>query len=288
MPVPFCVTNDGSERPGMTSTHIHRAVSADGTEIGGRVQGDGPPLVLVHGSPHDGDIAWGAMLPYLTGRFTCYVLSTRGRGLSGDSGDYSPPRLVEDVEAFVDGIGKPVWLMGWSSGGRLALGAAAHSGSVAGVIIFETGVWSATGEDDLSSWDATMKQMDEAAADGRRVDAAGAFHAWLANDDEIGALETDYLERCAGIVPAMLQEFRQGAIYEGPSPTDPEVLAQVNAPVMLLRGRATLRHTMFISDAPAQLELLEERRFGNGVVYLSYRTQTWWVEAKGSRGLPRT
>lgn len=229
----------------MTSTRIHRAVSADGTEIGGRVQGVGPPLVLVHGSPHDGDLAWGAMLPHLTGRFTCYVPSTRGRGMSGDSPDYSPPRLVEDVVAFVDGIGEPVWLMGWSSGGRLALGAAADSGSVTAVILFETGVWSATGEDDLATWDATMKQMDEAAAEGRLVDAAGAFHAWLANDDEIGALETDYFERCAGIVPAMLEELRQGEIYEGPSPTDPQVLGQVSAPVVLLRGQETLQRTMF-------------------------------------------
>ena len=30
----------------------------------------------------------------------------------------------------------------------------------------------------------------------------------------------------------------------------------------------------FPVDAPAQLELLEEHRFGNGVVYLRYRTQT--------------
>ena len=30
----------------------------------------------------------------------------------------------------------------------------------------------------------------------------------------------------------------------------------------------------FLGDAPAQLELLEEHRFGNGVVYLRYRTQT--------------
>jgi dihydrofolate reductase len=30
----------------------------------------------------------------------------------------------------------------------------------------------------------------------------------------------------------------------------------------------------FPSDAPAQLELLEEHRFGNGVVYLRYRTQS--------------
>lgn len=40
-------------------------------------------------------------------------------------------------------------------------------------------------------------------------------------------------------------------------------------PVLVGRGKPA-----FLSDAPAQLELLEEQRFGNGVVYLRYRTQT--------------
>lgn len=229
----------------MTSERIHRAVSADGTEIYGRVQGDGPPLVLVHGAPHDGDIAWEALLPHLTGRFTCYLPSTRGRGLSGDSPDYSPPSLVGDVKAFVDSIGEPVCLMGWSSGGRLALGVAAHSDAVANVVLYETGVWSVMREDDLAGWDSALEQMNDASADGRLVDAARAFHAWVATDNEIAALETNYFERCAGIVAAMLQEFRQGETDAGPGPTDPGVLAQVGAPVLLLRGQETLQTALY-------------------------------------------
>lgn len=61
---------------------IHRAVSADGTEISGRVHGQGPPLVLVHGALHDGDIAWSALVSHLTERFTCFLPSLRSRGLS--------------------------------------------------------------------------------------------------------------------------------------------------------------------------------------------------------------
>jgi hypothetical protein len=44
--------------------------SADGTEIVGRVVGDGPPLVLVHGAIGDGEFAWTELLPHLTDRFT--------------------------------------------------------------------------------------------------------------------------------------------------------------------------------------------------------------------------
>ncbi len=37
----------------MTNERIHRAMSRDGTEIAGRVYGQGPPLVLVHGAMDD-------------------------------------------------------------------------------------------------------------------------------------------------------------------------------------------------------------------------------------------
>ena len=86
----------------MDERRIQRAVSADGTEIVGRVIGQGPPLVLVHGAIGDGEFAWTELLPHLTDRFTCYLPSTRGRGLSGDHPDHSLPRLQEDVDAFAD------------------------------------------------------------------------------------------------------------------------------------------------------------------------------------------
>ena len=106
----------------MNEKRIHRAVSADGTEIAGRVVGEGPALVLVHGGIGHGDLAWEALLPHLTDRFTCYLPSTRGRGLSSDNPDHSPARLEEDVTAFVDSIGEPVCLVGWSGSGAWVLG----------------------------------------------------------------------------------------------------------------------------------------------------------------------
>ena len=108
----------------MTESRIHRAASADGTEIVGRVIGHGPPLVLVHGAIGDGEFAWTELLPHLTDQFTCYLPSTRGRGRSDDHPDHSLPRLSEDITAFVATIAEPVCMMGWSGGGPLALGAA--------------------------------------------------------------------------------------------------------------------------------------------------------------------
>lgn len=229
----------------MTDERIHRAVSADGTEIAGRVEGDGPPLVLVHSAPHDGDIAWEAMLPHLTDRFTCYLPSIRGVGLSGDNPDHSPPRLEEDVNSFVDSIGEPVCLVGFSTSGPLVLGAATHSGAVAAVAVYDLLVGSVMREEHLASLGAMLEQMSAAAAEGRLVDAARTSHHHTATDDEFAALEAGYLggeyfERCAEIVPAALQWVQQGAAYEGPLSTDPEMLAQTAAPVLVLRGQEIL------------------------------------------------
>jgi pimeloyl-ACP methyl ester carboxylesterase len=229
----------------MTGERIHRVVSADGTEIAGRVAGDGPPLVLVHSAAHDGDIAWEAMLRHLTDRFTCYLPSLRGVGLSGDNPDHSPPRLQEDVTSFVDSIGEPVCLVGFSTSGPLVLGAAINGGAVAAVAVYDLLVGSVMRDEHLTSLGDMLAQMSAAAAEGRLVDAARTSHRHSATDEEFAALEAGYLggeyfERCAPIVPAALQWVQQGAAYDGPLATDPEMLAQIAAPVLVLRGQKTL------------------------------------------------
>lgn len=230
----------------MTDGRIHRAVSADGTEIAGRVQGQGPPLALVHGGIGDGEFAWDALVPHLTDRFTCYLPSTRGRGLSAENPDHSPPRLQEDVTAFVNSIDEPVFLVGWSGSCPWVLGAAADSGAVAAVAAYEPTLGWLAREDDLARLGAAIEQAGIAAAEGRLVDAVHAFAPGLCTDTEIAALkETDFFERWAGGIPAMLQFLQQEMAYEGPRPTDPEALRRVATPVLLLRGQQTLLGTLF-------------------------------------------
>jgi pimeloyl-ACP methyl ester carboxylesterase len=240
----------------MIDERIHRAVSADGTKIAGRVRGRGPALVLVHGGIGDGDVAWEALLPHLTDRFTCYLPSTRGRGLSSDDPDHSPPRLEEDVIAFVDSIGQPASLVGWSGSGAWVLGAAERSASVAAVALYEPAVVSVMRDGDLARTSATMEQVGIAAADGRLVDAMRAFAAWICTDREIAAVEqTDFHERWAGCIPAMLRFVQQDASYAGPRSTDPDELRTITAPLLLLRGRQTQLGTWF---ADAERHILQQ------------------------------
>jgi pimeloyl-ACP methyl ester carboxylesterase len=232
----------------MSDDRIHRAVSADGTGIAGRVEGQGPPLVLVQSTVHDGAWAWDALLPHLAGRFTCYLPSLRGRGSSGDSPDHSPTRLQEDVDAFVDSIGEPVFLMGWSEGANLALRAAANSGAVAAVVAYEPTVYALLGDDDLARFGAAIEQQMEAVADGRALDAAHIFLRFVCTDDELAALDPAYIDRQASIHPLVMEEVRQEASHDGPQPTDPEVLARIEAPVLVLVGQQTRLDT-FLGDS---------------------------------------
>lgn len=233
----------------MSDTRIHRTVSADGTEIAGRVYGYGPPLVLVQPSVVDADMAYAALLRHLTDQFTCYLPSLRGREPSGDNPDHSPPRFQEDVNAFVGSIGEPVCLTGWSEGASLALGAAAHSDAVTAVAAYEPGVWNLMREDDLARFGDAIEQQMEAVADGRALDAALIFLRFVCTDGEFAALDADYLDRQASLHPLVMQEVPQEASNDGPQPTDPEMLAQIDAPVLVLLGQQTRLATWFTDSA---------------------------------------
>ena len=221
---------------------VQVAISADGTEIVGRVRGQGPPLVLVHGGWGDGEVAYEALVPHLADRFTCYTPSTRGRGLSADNPDHSVHRLVQDVIAFIDTIDAPVYLLGWS-GIEPPLGSAAQSRAVSAVALFEGYVPHVAGEDDLASLDAALGRTAAAAAEGRLADAARAFAPFVATGAEFAALDGDFFEGWGRSIPAMLQYFRQNLAQEPSRPHDPDQLAKISAPVLALWSSETIRST---------------------------------------------
>ncbi|HEU4397426.1 MAG TPA: alpha/beta fold hydrolase, partial [Actinomycetota bacterium] len=88
---------------GTTEATVTRVVSRDGTEIGYWTSGEGPPLLLVHGTTAD-HTRWRPLLPYLEPHATVYALDRRGRGTSGDAPDYGVAREFEDVAAVVDAV----------------------------------------------------------------------------------------------------------------------------------------------------------------------------------------
>src|SRR5262245_15334434 len=99
---------------------MDHVTSRDGTPIGYERSGQGPPLILVHGTTADHS-RWAPVLPALSERFTVSAVDRRGRGASGDAPIYAIEREFEDVAALVDAVGGPVYLLGHSYGALCAL-----------------------------------------------------------------------------------------------------------------------------------------------------------------------
>jgi pimeloyl-ACP methyl ester carboxylesterase len=110
--------------------------SADGTPIAVWRSGDGPPLVLVHGTAAD-HTRWAPVLPALGERFTVLAIDRRGRGASGDADDYAIEREYEDVAAVVDWAAPGVNVIGHSHGGWCALEACLLTRNVRRLVLYE-------------------------------------------------------------------------------------------------------------------------------------------------------
>ena len=97
--------------------------SADGTEIGIRYRGEGPAVVLLHGSMESG-LNHVALGDALAAEFTVILPDRRGRGLSGPHRDgHDIGTEVQDLNAVTQHFGA-TRVFGVSAGGLAALEAA--------------------------------------------------------------------------------------------------------------------------------------------------------------------
>jgi pimeloyl-ACP methyl ester carboxylesterase len=115
---------------------MERVTSKDGTTIAFDRMGQGPPVILVCGGSTD-RMANAPLAGLLAERLTVMNYDRRGRGDSGDTLPYAVEREVEDVGAVLDAAGGSAALYGTSSGGVLALKAAASGLPVTGLAVWE-------------------------------------------------------------------------------------------------------------------------------------------------------
>jgi pimeloyl-ACP methyl ester carboxylesterase len=111
---------------------------ANGATIAYGETGEGPPLVLVHGSPAEGR-AWGRVARHLAAfRVLTPDLPGYGRSERLPDGGAGTAAMAEAVAAVIDAAGAPVWLAGHSYGGNVALHAAlARRARICGLALFE-------------------------------------------------------------------------------------------------------------------------------------------------------
>jgi pimeloyl-ACP methyl ester carboxylesterase len=151
---------------------VSNVISADGTAIAYERKGTGPPVVLVGGGLTDRSEN-GPLADALSSAFTTYNYDRRGRGESGDTQPYALEREIEDIASLIGDAGGPAHLYGVSSGGALALEAAAAGLAVDSLAVYE--VPYCTAGDMPNRWNDYVGQLSAALAEGRRGDAVTLF-----------------------------------------------------------------------------------------------------------------
>lgn len=150
-----------------------KTTSRDGTSLAYEVTGQGPAVILVSGAMSTA----GTMAPLaqrLAGRCTAVVYDRRGRGGSGDTAPYAVAREVEDLAALIEAVGGRATLFGVSSGGALALEAAASGLPARQVAVYEV-PFADRREGGVEQQDAYSRNLRRALAEGRRGDAVELF-----------------------------------------------------------------------------------------------------------------
>ncbi len=145
--------------------------SADGTRIALDRSGSGPPLVIVLGAFCDRSTSK-PLAGLLALSYTVYEYDRRGRGDSGNGLPLSIEGEVQDLAAVVAAAGEDPFVYGHSSGGSLALEAAARGVEMRRLAVYEPPY---TGDHDPGP--EFGRHLDELVATGRRDDAA---EQWLA------------------------------------------------------------------------------------------------------------
>jgi pimeloyl-ACP methyl ester carboxylesterase len=178
---------------------MQTVTSADGTDIAYEREGDGPPLVLVHGGSATRH-SWDPLRPHLADDFALFVLDRRGRGASGDADDYGLDREVADVRAVLESIdGDPI-LFGHSFGGLVALEVARET-PVERLVLYEPALL--TG-DHRQGADLAARMADRLET-GNRRDAVELFFREAAG---VESVEQIPISRAVGLTETIVRENR--------------------------------------------------------------------------------
>ncbi|MBN0046118.1 alpha/beta hydrolase [Streptomyces actuosus] len=214
-----------------------QTVSRDGTAVAYDVTGRGPTVVLVSGAMSTG----GTLAPLaqrLAGRCTAVVYDRRGRGESGDTAPYAVDREVEDLVALTEAVGGDAALFGVSSGGALALRAAATGLPVGRVAVYEVPFADslAGGAEQQARYTA---DLERALGEGRRGDAVELFLRLTGLGEEMiaGARQSPMWAGMKAVAPSLAHD----AAVMGDGLLPRERLAAIGVPVLSVAGAASPR-----------------------------------------------
>lgn len=215
----------------MTEQVLEKTTSRDGTPIAYWRSGQGPALLLVHGTTAD-HTRWQSILPLLEPHATVHAMDRRGRGASGDAQAYSIEEEAADVAAVVDAVadatGGPVDVLGHSFGALCAAEAAPLTAGMRRLVLYEPAI----GVVAPPGW---LDRMVALLARGRREEVVIALLGDLAGvtADQLERMQADpsWPGRIAA-AHTVVRETRAEERYR----FDPARFAALTVPTLLLAG----------------------------------------------------
>ncbi|WP_239095326.1 alpha/beta fold hydrolase [Planotetraspora silvatica] len=212
--------------------HMQKATSADGTTIAYDQVGSGPSVILVGGGfAERTDPIFAALAHALAPHFTVFNYDRRGRGDSGNTAPYEVRREIEDLAALIKAAGGQAMVFGGSSGGALALEAAAEGLAITRLAVFEPPYVTDGNRPALPS----EKEISSLVEAGRRGDAVELFMIKGADvpAEMVGQMKTQPF--WAGM-EAVAHTLAYEAAIIGPGTVPAERFASVNTPTLVLAG----------------------------------------------------
>lgn len=209
----------------------------DGTVF--QTEGNGPPVVLVHGLGLDRNM-WTWQIDALAGRFFLVRYDLLGHGESDKPpGPYPMERFVDQLSALVDGLKlDKMGLVGFSLGGLIVQAfTLAHPGRVSALAILNA-AHNRTGAQRA----AVLERVDQAVRSGPQATVEAALERWFT---------ADFARRR----PNVLDQVRQWVIAN-----DPRVYPEIYR--LLAEGDADLADAVREIRCPT-LVMTGEEDFGN-------------------------
>jgi len=235
-------------------TQKQTVTSRDGTSLACWRDGEGPPLLLVHGGLCD-HLAWFFAVPLLARHFSVWTWDRRARGQSGDVGQSSPQREAEDIEAIVAAIGQTPHLLGHSAGGIAALHAALSGLSLRSLMLYEPPYIAAGAR--AKPAPAILVEMERLLAAG---DPDAALAIAMRETVDMTDAEIDSLRHSAGWehLRAAARAIPHDWVLWDDQPA-PSALAKIGVPALVMMGSESPAWLRAAADAVAAALLHAKR-----------------------------
>jgi pimeloyl-ACP methyl ester carboxylesterase len=217
---------------------MNQVISKDGTAIAFDRSGKGPAVMLVGGAfqyraidPQTAQLA-----ALLAQHFTVFHYDRRGRGESGDTQPYAIEREIEDLEALINEAGGSAFVFGMSSGGVLALYAAARGLAIKKLALYEP-PFNSGDEHARQASENYTRQLTALLTEGRRGDAVAlAMTTWGAPTEAIaGMRQTPIWPLFEAVAPTLA--YDDAIMGDGSVPT--EQLTSLTVPTLVIDGGAS-------------------------------------------------